>query len=114
MEHSSTTNKLSLKFCGITPENASLVEDVLRAYEGVQFVQVKLQKSLIRLNYDVQLANLDELLDLLAVFDVTKYQGGLWWKWRWHLAQQVERNIQDNAAHVPHCCGKAPPSVRSR
>lgn len=114
MVRSAFTNKLSHKFSGVTPENASLVEDALRAYQGVQFVQVKHQKSLIRLNYDVQLTNLDELLDLLAEFDVTKYQCSLWWKWRWRFAKQIEQNIKDNAAHVPHCCGKAPPSVRRR
>ncbi|WP_417552379.1 hypothetical protein [Marinomonas fungiae] len=114
MDRSAFTNKLSHKFSGVTVENASLVEDALRAYQGVQFVQVKLQKSLIRLNYDVQLTNLDELMDLLAEFDVTKYQRSLWWKWRWRFAKLIEQNIKANAAHVPHCCGKAPSSARRR
>lgn len=107
-------NKLTLRFSGIDSDNAFLLEEALKAYEGMQFVQVKLSRSLIRFHYDVQLTNLEELLDLLAEFQVCKYDQGLWWQWRWRLAFQLERNIQENAAHVPHCCGKAPTSVRRR
>lgn len=114
MAGSAFINKVTLKFSGIDSDNAYLLEEALKAYEGVESVKVKRPNSSIHISYDVQLTNLAELLDLLAEFQVTKQDQGFWWQWRWRLAFQLERNIQENAAHVPHCCAKVPSNVRRR
>lgn len=114
MSDSAFINKAILKFDGLESVEHSLVEEALKAYHGVRFAKVHHKKPVIHLGYDVQLTTLEELLALLAELGLRKYDRGLWWRWRWQLAKQVEKNIQDNAAHVPHCCGKAPPSARRR
>lgn len=114
MSSSAYVNKQALKLEGLSRDNASLVDQALNRYEGILLAQVKLEKSVIRLKYDVQLTNLEEILDLLAEFNVVKGDTSLWWKWRWGIAYQIERNINDNLAHIPHCCGKPPTSARRR
>ncbi|SBS31403.1 hypothetical protein MAQ5080_01961 [Marinomonas aquimarina] len=114
MNRSAFAHTLSLKFSGLESAEDSLIVEALMAYPGVSAAKIKPAKSQIQFRYEVQLTNLNELIELLQALGVKPYTKGLWWKWRWHLAKQIEQNIQANVAHVPHCCGKAPISARRR
>ncbi|REG85727.1 hypothetical protein [Marinomonas pollencensis] len=103
--------KVSLRVVDCSKQKANEFFQCWQQQQGIKFLQVEWKKQRILVHYDALLVSLS---DIIAGLEAVKMQlkGGMFCRWRLHLARQVEQNIRDNLNHVPHCCGKAPRPIQ--
>lgn len=106
------SQRIKLKFSGLTQDNVTLTQQALTALGAVDNIRMVIDKGIVTFRYDASQVTLQECLNVLSALDIALYSSSLWWRWKTHLAFQLDANIRANARHIPHCCGKAPSGPR--
>lgn len=100
--------KRHLKLSGIDERNIDSLYDEIDQLPGVD--SVRIQGARMDVAYDASHCHIDMLEE------VVRQHGGrfsdAWWaRVKKSYYRFVDQNARDNAAHVPHCCGKVPPGA---
>ncbi|MEL0613748.1 hypothetical protein [Marinomonas arenicola] len=105
--------KVTLRVVGMTQSTAGDFFQRWRHREGIEFLQIEWKKQRILVHYDALLISLTDIVSGLQKANMSLNRG-IFYRWRLHLAKQVEQNIRDNINHIPHCCGKAPRPIQGK
>nr|CRH06114.1 conserved protein of unknown function, containing HMA, heavy metal-associated domain [Candidatus Magnetococcus massalia] len=94
----------------VCPNCEAIVEDGVRALDGVKDVAAQWEKGQVRVIYDLLQLRLQAVEKLLQEIGYPPNEG-YWQRKKRAWFHFTEKNERDNLTHVPHCCSKPPAGV---